>query len=175
MPLKFKTETLGCKVNQYETQAMETLLMERGHVPVSDGETPDVIIINTCAVTAESGRKSRQAIRRAKKDAPDAIMCICGCYSQISPEDVASLGADLVAGSADRRAFVDDIEKLLSERTQIIRVDNALRRRTFEELPSGSLGGRTRAMLKIQDGCTNFCTYCVIPYSRGPVRSMPLE
>ena len=109
--MKFAVHTLGCKVNQYETQAIETLLRQRGHTEVRDGEQADVIIINTCAVTAESGRKSRQAIRRMQHDHPGAVTAVCGCFSQLSPEDVRALGADIVYGSGDKLRFVEDLEK----------------------------------------------------------------
>jgi threonylcarbamoyladenosine tRNA methylthiotransferase MtaB len=173
--MKFYIETLGCKVNQYETQALETLLVSRGHKACLPGEGCDAVIVNTCAVTAESGRKSRQAVRRLKKLEPGAVAAVCGCYSQVSPEDVASLGADIVYGSGDRQKFVLDLEEILSDKTARQVIDDPMRRRVYEELPAGSVTGRTRAMLKIQDGCSNFCSYCIIPYARGPVRSLPLQ
>lgn len=161
--MKYLTSTLGCKVNQYETQALETLLNERGH---EQGEPADVVIINTCAVTAESGRKSRQAINRLRKENPGALVAVCGCYSQIeSPE------ADIVFGTNDKLKFVEAIEKGVAARV----VDDPFTRHEFEILPAGAVDGRTRAMLKIQDGCHNFCTYCIIPYTRGRLRSLPVE
>ena len=173
--MRFSIETLGCKVNQYESQALESLLRARGHEPAEPGGACDAVIVNTCAVTAESGRKSRQAVRRAKKQYPGAVVAVCGCWSQIEPEEASALEADIVYGSGDRRALAEDIERAVEERTRITKVDEALRRRTFEELPVGSYSGRTRAMLKVQDGCVNFCAYCVIPYARGPVRSLPVD
>ncbi|SHI10638.1 threonylcarbamoyladenosine tRNA methylthiotransferase MtaB [Sporobacter termitidis DSM 10068] len=173
--MRFCSETLGCKVNQYETQALETILLSRGHAAAQPGEGCDTVIINTCAVTAESGRKSRQAVRRLHKLEPGAVIAVCGCFSQVSPEEASALGADLVAGSGDRHAFADALERLVRERTAVRLIDDPARRRVFEELPAGSVAGRTRAMLKIQDGCQNFCAYCIIPYARGPVRSLPLE
>lgn len=166
--------TLGCKVNQFESQALETLLTECGHNIVSEGEAADVCIINTCAVTAESGRKSRQAARRAMSDNPGAIIAVCGCWSQISPDEAASLGAHIVSGSGDRRGFIAAIERYAAERERLTLTDDAMKRRRFEPLPAGALRGRTRAMLKVQDGCVNFCSYCVIPYARGPIRSLPV-
>jgi threonylcarbamoyladenosine tRNA methylthiotransferase MtaB len=130
-----------------------------------------VVIVNTCAVTAESGRKSRQAVRRMRHDHPGALTVVCGCFSQLSPEDVKALGADIVYGSGDKRALVEDIER----RLETVAVDDPFQRRDFEELPAGAAEGRARAMLKIQDGCVNFCTYCVIPYTRGRVRSLPMK
>lgn len=168
-------ETLGCKVNQYETQAIETLLVSRGHTSGTPGDGCDAIIINTCAVTAESGRKSRQAIRHLRKVEPGAIVAVCGCFAQISPDDIESLGADLISGSGDRRGFVDELERVFLEKTVCCVVDDPETRGAFEELPSGNVAGRTRAMIKIQDGCRNFCAYCIIPYARGPIRSLPIE
>ena len=177
--------TLGCKVNQYETQAMESELLRRGHTLVPFEEQADAYIINTCAVTAMSGHKSRQIIRRAKKQNPAAVVAVCGCYSQVESQAVAELGVDLVSGPSGRLPFLDDLEALLSVgrlapashdgSTPLVTVGNIMSTRTFEELPAGGLEGRTRAMLKVEDGCVNFCSYCIIPYARGPVRSLPLE
>ena len=169
--------TLGCKANQYETQAMEAELVRRGHHLVDFDGPADAYIVNTCAVTAASGHKSRQAIRRCKKHNPAALVAVCGCYAQIEPEEVAALAVDLVSGPDRRMAFLDDLEDLAAARQAepLMRVDNIMSTRIFEELPAGGLAGRTRAMLKVEDGCTNFCSYCVIPYARGPIRSLPLE
>ena len=165
--------TLGCKVNQYETQAMEAELTRRGHTLVPfDGEA-DAYIINTCTVTAVSDKKSRQMIRQARKRSPHAIVAVCGCYAQTDPEAVEALEVDLVMGTNDRMGFLDRLEALSPDGGQVVDVDDALRRRTFERLPAGGLEGRTRAMLKVEDGCVNFCTYCIIPYARGPIRSLP--
>ena len=165
--------TLGCKVNQYETQAMEAELTRRGHTLVPfDGEA-DAYIINTCTVTAVSDKKSRQMIRQARKRAPHAILAVCGCYAQTDPEAVEALEVDLVMGTNDRMGFLDRLEALSPDGGQVVDVDDALRRRAFERLPAGGLEGRTRAMLKVEDGCVNFCTYCIIPYARGPIRSLP--
>ena len=167
--------TLGCKVNQYETQAMEAELTRRGHTLVPfDGEA-EAYIVNTCTVTAVSDKKSRQMIRQARKRSPHAIVAVCGCYAQTDTEAVEQLDVDLVMGTADRMGFLDRLEALSPDGGQVVAVDNALRRRTYEHLPAGGLEGRTRAMLKVEDGCVNFCTYCIIPYARGPIRSLPLE
>ena len=173
--MKYKIATLGCKVNQFETQALETMLGSRGFEPAENGEKSDVVIVNTCAVTAESGRKSRQTIRKLKNENPEAIVAVCGCFSQLSPDEVTQLGADVVHGSGEKERFADDIEKVLLEKQKISWADDPFSRKIMEELPSGAVDGRTRAMLKIQDGCTNFCTYCIIPYTRGRVRSLPPE
>lgn len=167
--MKYAVYTLGCKVNQYETQAIETLLQEHGFEPCT-GDA-DVVIVNTCAVTAESGRKSRQAIRRLMSHHEGALSVVCGCFSQLEPEQVQALGVDIVFGTGDKKKLVQCIVDALPA----IEIDNPFKRLYFESLPSGAMAGRTRAMMKIQDGCDNFCTYCVIPYTRGRVRSLPLD
>ena len=172
--MKIAFYTLGCKVNQYETQALEQLVTQRGHSLVPFEEAADAYVINTCTVTAVSDKKSRQVIRRARKSAPDAVIAVCGCYPQTHPDDVEKLGVDLIAGTGDRTGFVDLLEREWSDRQPITALDDAFSRRTFEPLPAGGLEGRTRAMLKMEDGCVNFCSYCIIPYARGRVRSLPL-
>ena len=167
--------TLGCKVNQYETQAMEQLFRDRGHEIGDFSGVCDGYIINTCSVTAVADKKNRAVIRRCRRDNPAAIIGVCGCYSQHAPEALRELDVDVIGGSAQRAEFVDMMLAALENREHRESVDNALRRREFEVLPAGGLEARTRAMLKVQDGCVNFCTYCIIPYTRGPVRSAPLE
>ena len=173
--MKIAFYTLGCKVNQYETQALEQLVTQRGHSLVPFEEAADAYVINTCTVTAVSDKKSRQVIRRARKSAPDAVIAVCGCYPQTHPDDVEKLGVDLISGTGDRTGFVDLLEREWSDRQPITALDDAFQRRTFEPLPAGGLEGRTRAMLKMEDGCVNFCSYCIIPYARGRVRSLPLD
>ncbi|MGM9591198.1 MAG: tRNA (N(6)-L-threonylcarbamoyladenosine(37)-C(2))-methylthiotransferase MtaB [Oscillospiraceae bacterium] len=173
--MKYIIYTLGCKVNQYETQAMETLLCEHGHRACTEGETADAVIVNTCAVTAEAGRKSRQAINRLREENPNAVVAVSGCYSQLSPDTAQELGADIVYGTADRAKLVEAIEKAVVTGEGERSLDKPFERRMFEELPAGAVSGHTRALLKIQDGCVNFCSYCIIPYTRGRVRSLPVE
>ncbi len=173
--MKYIIYTLGCKVNQYETQAIETLLHEHGHSACAEGEIADAVIVNTCAVTAEAGRKSRQAIHRLREENPGAVVAVSGCYSQLSPDAVQKLGADIVYGTADRIKLVDAIERAVSTGGGERELDKPFERRVFEELPAGAVSGHTRALLKIQDGCVNFCSYCIIPYTRGRVRSLPME
>ena len=173
--MRFAFHTLGCKVNQYETQAMEELLLARGHKRVPFQEAADAYIINSCTVTAVSDKKSRQAVRQARKRAPEAIVALCGCFSQVAPQQAEALPVDLIGGSGDRLGFLQALEEVVAQRAKQKRLDDAMHRRSFEALPAGGLEGRTRAMLKVEDGCTNFCTYCIIPYARGPVRSLPLE
>ena len=173
--MKFAFYTLGCKTNQYETQAMERLLTEAGHTIGHWEEDCHGYVINTCSVTAVADKKNRAVIRRCRKNHPDAVIAVCGCYSQHAAEAVQVLDVDVIGGSADRRAFVEMLLSAAQSRNRAQAVDEALRRRQFEILPAGGLSERTRAMLKVQDGCVNFCSYCIIPYTRGPVRSAPLE
>lgn len=173
--MRFLITTLGCKVNQYESQAMEQTLRELGHTEVAPGEAFDLAIVNTCSVTAVADKKNRNVIRRLRKQCPEAVLAVCGCYSQVRPEDVRALGADVVSGSGDRKGFLSMALQTLEDRQKRELLDNALKRRDFEHLPAGGLSTRTRAMLKVQDGCSSFCSYCIIPYARGPVRSLPPE
>ena len=172
--MKIGFYTLGCKVNQYETQAMEQLLRGLGHEVADFEESCDIYIINTCSVTAVADKKNRAMIRRCRREHPDSVIAVCGCYSQQAPEAVEQLGVDVIGGSGEREAFLQQLLKTAADRQPRQQLDAALKRRSFEVLPPGGLEGRTRAMLKVQDGCVNFCTYCIIPYTRGPVRSAPL-
>ena len=165
--------TLGCKVNQYETQAMEQELTRRGHEIVPFDGAADAYIVNTCSVTAVSDKKSRQMIRRCRKLNEHAVVAACGCYVQTHSDEAAGLDLDLIAGTGDRMAFLDLLEQAAREKEPMTLLDDVLRRRAFEVLPAGGMAERTRAMLKVEDGCVNFCTYCIIPYARGPVRSLP--
>ena len=167
--------TLGCKTNQYETQAMEQLLEKAGYEIGSFEETNDAYVINTCSVTAIADKKNRAMIRRCRREHPGALIGVCGCYTQHDPETVRALGVDVLGGSGGRQVFLEDLTAALEGRAHTDHLDNALGRREFEILPPGGLEERTRAMLKVQDGCVNFCTYCIIPYTRGPVRSAPLD
>ena len=173
--MKIAFYTLGCKTNQYETQAMERLLCEQGHEICSFEDDCDCYIVNTCSVTAVADKKNRAIIRRCRREHPQAILGVCGCYSQHATQAVRELEVDVVGGSGGRQQFLEDLLAAAQSRTYQEHLDNALRRREFEVLPAGGLQERTRAMLKVQDGCTNFCTYCIIPYTRGPIRSAPLE
>jgi threonylcarbamoyladenosine tRNA methylthiotransferase MtaB len=173
--MKFAFYTLGCKVNQYETQAMERLLQELGHEIGSFEDDCHGYIINTCSVTAVADKKNRAVIRRCRRSHPDAIIAVCGCYTQHAPEAARELGVDVLGGSGGREEFLQDLLAAAADRQHREHIDAALRRREFEVLPAGGLSERTRAMLKVQDGCVNFCSYCIIPYTRGPVRSAPLS
>ena len=173
--MKIGIYTLGCKVNQYETQAMEQELTARGHELVDFESPADAYIINTCSVTAVSDKKSRQMLRQAQRRNPSAVIAACGCYAQTHPEDVKKLGLDVIAGTNDRAKFIDLLERAAQDKTPIVDVDDVWERRDFEVLPAGGMVNRTRAMLKVEDGCVNFCTYCLIPYARGRVRSLPMD
>ena len=154
---------------------MERLLVALGNAPAPENEA-DALIVNTCTVTAVADRKNRTLIHRLRREHPDAVLGVCGCYAQVSTDDVAAMGVDVVSGSGGRDEFVQLLLQACRERgtAPVVAVDAALKRRDFERLPAGGLRERTRAMLKVQDGCNNFCTYCIIPYARGPVRSLPL-
>ncbi|MDO4812858.1 MAG: tRNA (N(6)-L-threonylcarbamoyladenosine(37)-C(2))-methylthiotransferase MtaB [Eubacteriales bacterium] len=167
--------TLGCKVNQYETQALEQEIVRRGHELVDFEEKADAYVVNTCSVTAVSDKKSRQMLRQARRRNPDAIVAACGCYAQTHPEDVKKLAPDVLFGTNDRTKFLDEIERASAQHQSVFRVDDVWSRREFEVLPAGGMTSRTRAMMKVEDGCVNFCTYCLIPFARGRVRSLPME
>ena len=173
--MRFAFYTLGCKTNQYETQAMEQLLQAQGHDLGSFEEDCHGYIINTCSVTAVADKKARAVIRRCRREHPEAVIAVCGCYSQHDPEAAEKLGVDVIGGSGHRERFIQQLLATAADRQKRQYVDTALRRREFELLPAGHLENRTRAMVKVQDGCVNFCSYCIIPYTRGPVRSAPLE
>ena len=172
--MKFAFYTLGCKVNQYETQAMQQILLSRGHTLGTPEEVCDGYIINTCTVTAVSDKKSRNFVRRVRRLNPDAAIGVCGCYAQTSPEDLRALDVDVLVGTKDRLEFLDRMELAVKEKQKWERVEDSNLPREFEQLPAGGLAERTRALLKVEDGCNNFCSYCLIPYARGRVRSLPL-
>ena len=173
--MKFSFYTLGCKTNQYETQAMEQLLAQKGHEIGRWEDDCHGYVVNTCSVTAVADKKNRAIIRRCRREHPNAVIAVCGCYSQHDAEAVRALGADVIGGSAKRQEFLELLLTAAAEKTHQEDLDEALRRREFEILPAGGLEERTRAMLKVQDGCVNFCSYCIIPYTRGPIRSAPLS
>jgi threonylcarbamoyladenosine tRNA methylthiotransferase MtaB len=168
--------TLGCKVNQYETEAMLEMFKKDGYTQVDSEEFADVYVINTCTVTHMSDRKSRQYIRRMKKKNPEAIIAVVGCYSQVSPEEILEIEeVNLVMGTNERRQIVEEIKKLDASK-KASTVDDIMKVRAFEEIEINQANGRTRAFMKIQDGCDRFCSYCIIPYARGgKVRSRDLE
>ena len=172
--MKVAFNTLGCKVNQYETEAMQKIFAAAGY-EISAAENADVIVVNTCTVTALSSQKSRQIIRRAVRANPNAVVAVVGCYAQNSPEEISRIdGVDVIIGTAERTKIVELVELALKNRAEkILRVSGVEEISEFEELPHTP--HRTRAFLKIEDGCNNFCSYCIIPYVRGRVRSRSLE
>ena len=172
--MKFCFATLGCKVNQFETQALSQLAQSRGHILVQSGA--DVWILNTCTVTSSGDHKNLRALHKLQKENPDAVIALCGCFAQTEPEQAAGLeGVDIVCGTSDRAAVLELCEQAVHDRQKQCTVSDIRQQRIFEALPAGILPGHTRALLKVQDGCDNYCTYCIIPYARGHVRSLPLE
>ncbi len=168
--------TLGCKVNQNETEAVAGIFRAGGYQVVSFDEQADVYVINTCTVTNMGDRKSRQVIRRAVKANPQGIVVVMGCYAQTSPGEVSGIaGVDLVVGTQQRGKILELVDRIRSERRQLSVVDHVWQGAVFEELPAIESESRVRATLKIQEGCNQFCTYCIIPYARGPVRSRDPE
>lgn len=168
--------TLGCKVNQFETEVMEGLFKKQGYEIVDFAALADVYVINTCSVTHLGERKSRQHIRRAVRINPKAVVAVTGCYAQVSPEDVGKIeGVTVIVGTQERQRIVELVEKAAQDNVQMNIVKDVMHVKEFEDIPLFDLQGRTRAFLKIQEGCTNFCTYCIIPYARGPLRSRTLQ
>lgn len=170
--------TLGCKVNQYETEAMITLFKEEGYKIKKFDEVCDIYVINTCTVTGTGERKSRQMIGRAHKKNPHAIIAVVGCYSQVAPEEIKKLaGVSLVLGTKDRKKIVELCQKAMqsSDADTMVAVDDIMKQREYEELWISTYEDKTRAFVKIEEGCTEFCSYCIIPYARGPVRSRSCE
>ncbi len=168
--------TLGCKVNQYETEAMTEIFKDAGYKIVEFDTIADVYVINTCTVTGLSARKSRQIIRRAKTLNSDAIVAVAGCYSQTAPEEVEGIpGVDVVIGTRERGRILELIGEYADRGSKINVVGDIMHNREFEDLHVGGHQSRTRAYIKVQDGCSQFCAYCIIPYARGPVRSRQEE
>lgn len=168
--------TLGCKVNHYETEAIWQLFKEAEYDRVDFETNADVFVINTCTVTNTGDKKSRQVIRRAIRQNPEAVVCVTGCYAQTSPAEIMEIpGVDIVVGTQDRTKLIDYIEQYKQERQPINGVGNIMKNRTYEELEVPYFTDRTRASLKIQEGCNNFCTFCIIPWARGLMRSRDPE
>ncbi|MBO1512261.1 tRNA (N(6)-L-threonylcarbamoyladenosine(37)-C(2))-methylthiotransferase MtaB [Metabacillus bambusae] len=164
--------TLGCKVNHYETEAIWQLFKDAGYDRTEYEKVADVYVINTCTVTNTGDKKSRQVIRRAIRKNPDGVICVTGCYAQTSPAEIMAIpGVDIVVGTQDRVKMLEYIEQFKNERQPINGVRNIMKTRVYEELDVPSFTDRTRASLKIQEGCNNFCTFCIIPWARGLMRS----
>lgn len=172
VPKKVFFQTLGCKVNQYESEAMQKLFEAAGYDITQDISEASIVVVNTCTVTAVSSQKSRQMIRRAAKK--NCVLVVVGCYAQSEPEEISKIdGVDVIIGTKDRTRIVELVEAAIDRREKIFQVSNVNDIKDFEELPHTP--HRTRAFLKIEDGCNNFCSYCIIPYVRGRVRSRSLE
>lgn len=168
--------TLGCKVNQYETEAMREKFEKNGYRVVDVDEPADVYVINTCTVTNISDRKSRQFIRRAKRNNDEAVVVVVGCYSQVYPEELEVIEeVDVIIGTSQRNRVVELAEKAIKEKSKINIVQNTKEYEEFEEIKIEDLEDKTRAYIKIQDGCNQYCSYCIIPYARGPIRSRKIE
>lgn len=168
--------TLGCKVNQYESNWLGEELQKRGYSIVNHNENADVYIINSCTVTSESDRKTRQAVRRFKRNHPESIIVLTGCMPQAFAEDAEKLiEADIVTGNKSNALIPDFIEEYISQRSRIVRIDEHKTGDSFSSCKISDFEERTRAIVKIEDGCNRFCSYCIIPYSRGRVRSKSLE
>ena len=168
--------TLGCKVNHYETEAIWQLFKEQGYERAEFDHQADVYVINTCTVTNTGDKKSRQVIRRAIRQNPEAVICVTGCYAQTSPAEIMAIpGVDIVVGTQDREKMLGYIEQYRDERQPINAVRNIMKNRVYEELDVPAFTDRTRASLKIQEGCNNFCTFCIIPWARGLMRSRDPE
>lgn len=165
-------QTLGCKVNTYESEAVFQLFEKEGYTKVDFKEPADVYVINTCTVTNTGDKKSRQMIRRAVRQNPDAVVVVMGCYAQIAPEEVSQIeGVDIVIGTKHRDQLVRFVREFEEKRQPIKAIDNIMRVREYESLPLDHFTENTRAFLKIQEGCNNFCTFCIIPWARGLIRS----
>ncbi len=171
--MRVAVETLGCRVNIYDSEAMMELFKRDGFEVVEFGDKADVYVINTCTVTNRGDKKSRQHIHRAKRQNPDAVVAVVGCYSQVNKDEVASIeGVDIVLGSRNKSEIVFYVNKAISERKQVVHVsENIMLGARFEDLSIKGYEGKTRAFMKIQDGCNRFCSYCIIPYARGGVSS----
>ena len=174
--MTFAFFTLGCKVNQYETAAMERMLIAAGYTPtVSDAE-PDIFIINSCTVTAESDRKTRQTVRKYRRELPSAVIVLTGCMPQAFPDEATEIdAADIVLGNHSNNRLCDAIGKFLETKRRVVIIDEHKKGDLFDTPPIDKIEERTRAYLKIQDGCNRFCSYCIIPTARGRERSKPLD
>ena len=174
--MKVKFVTLGCKVNQVESEAMREALLAAGFQEAAGGETADVVVVNSCTVTATSDQKARQALRREKKRNPGAVAVLTGCWPQAFPQEAQEfLEADVVLGTARRGDLVPRLLEYLSTKQRVVDIAPHQKGEKFEKLTISAMHGRTRAFVKIEDGCDRFCSYCIIPYARGRVRSKPLE
>lgn len=172
------TYTIGCKVNQYETEAITEIFKEKGFSILPFGKKTDIFLINTCSVTAISESKNRQIIRKYNRLNPNGIIIVMGCYSQLAKEQVASIeGVDIIVGTQDRMSIFSMLDKVIKKKKKTIRVKDIDFKKAldYEDIPIRQFEDHTRAFIKIQDGCNAFCSYCIIPYARGPIRTRPLD
>ena len=170
------SHALGCKVNQYESEAIAELFEQKGYTIVDMEQSADVYIINTCTVTNFGDKKSRQLIRKVKRQNPDSIVVVAGCYAQTAPNEIMAIdGVNIVVGTKDRKQILKLVENYDKKKQTQNCVSEIMQEREFEDLSIQKLENRTRAYLKIQDGCSQFCSYCIIPYARGPIRSRKPE
>lgn len=173
---KIAFTTLGCKVNMYDTEAMAELFVEKGYERVEFDSYADIYVINTCTVTNFGDKKSRQIIRRAKRQNPNSVVVATGCYAQVAPTELEAIeGINIIIGTKDRKSIVETVENYKVEFGVVNCVSDIMKERVFEPLQINKLTNRTRAYIKIQEGCNRFCTYCIIPYARGPIRSRKSE
>lgn len=168
--ISFSVLTLGCKVNSYESEALINKLIDKGYELKSFNDVCDIYIVNSCTVTSTSDQKSRQMLHAARRRNNDAIVVVMGCYSQLNSV-AASKDADIVIGTNNKLEVVELIESYLNTKKQIIKLTDVLNNPTYEEMKVSALNTHTRAFIKVQDGCENYCSYCAIPYSRGKIRS----
>ncbi len=174
--MKIAIKTLGCKVNTYESESIWQMFEAAGYTRVNADEFADVYVINTCTVTNSGDRKSRQAIRKMIRQNPDAVTVVIGCYAQMAPEEIEAIeGVDIVMGTQGREQLLDYVQKFQSERSPIKNVGNIIEQKQFEGLKVSGFESQTRAFLKIQEGCNNFCSFCIIPWARGLMRSQDPE
>ncbi len=174
--MKIAIKTLGCKVNSYDSEAILELFKQHGYEQVDPTEVADVYVINTCTVTNNGDRKSRQTIRKMIRLNPDAVICVIGCYAQLKPEEVMQIeGVDIVMGTQGRNELYDKVQEFIKQRKPIVAVSNIMKQENFEQLDVVNFESKTRAFVKIQEGCNNFCTFCIIPWARGLMRSQKPE
>ncbi len=173
--MKFCVLTLGCKVNAYESEFIKEKFLENGYLEVGILENPDVVVVNTCSVTNQSDKKSRQIIRMARRENPAAILVVCGCSAQNHRDNLAPLGIDILLGNKDKSKIVELVEEFRKTHSAVSRFFDMKNVDVFEDMMLKSEKDKTRAFVKIQDGCDNFCSYCIIPYMRGNIRSKDID
>lgn len=174
--MRFSVYNFGCKVNQYESQVMTELMTKRGYTYTDDKNNADIIIINSCTVTAVADNKVLKLMRHIKREKPDTVIVLTGCMPQAYPEKSAEfMCADIILGNSSRQELPDEVEKYLSSGERIVNVHKYTRNSDFEHVTVSEFEERTRAFIKIEDGCNRYCSYCIIPYARGPVRSKPID